>query len=105
MDLRRRSWVKSATWRIIGVVVLAHISYAITRDWGQTTGITLIFHGLRLILYYCHERLWERIAWGRLKHPLSHLPVRGDLTENDHRIIERFLQERQYLARPPEYQI
>jgi uncharacterized membrane protein len=105
MDLKKRSWAKSVTWRLIGIVLLGFITYAITKDWSKTTGITVIFHGLRLILYYVHERVWERVSWGRLKHPLAHLPVRDDLTEQDHQAIERLLQERAYLARPPEYQI
>jgi hypothetical protein len=38
------SWAKSFTWRLVGIVMLGGISYAITRDWEQTTIITAIFH-------------------------------------------------------------
>jgi uncharacterized membrane protein len=105
MDRKSRSWAKSLTWRIVGVFILGAISYAITRDWGKTTIITVIFHAVRLILYYFHERLWEIIPWGRVKHPLSHLPMKEDLTEEDLKTIERLLAEGRYLAERPEYEI
>ncbi len=105
MDTRRRSWVKSLTWRIAGIVILGVISYAFTRDLAKTTNITLIFHILRLFLYYSHERIWEGISWGRVKHPLAHLQMKEDLSYDDLRAIERFLAEQKYLAQRPEYEI
>ena len=105
MDMRKRSWAKSVTWRVLGVVILYVISYLITRDWGKTTGITLIFHSLRLVLYYFHERSWERISWGKVKHPLAHLSVRENLTAEDYEAIQKFLETQRYIAQPPEYQI
>jgi len=105
MDHRRRSWAKSITWRVVGVVLLGVITYMVTRDWGKTTGITIVFHGLRLVLYYFHERLWERINWGRIRHPLAHLTLRADLTANDIEEIGRLLQEKRYLVKRPDYEI
>lgn len=104
MDSHRRSWAKSVTWRVVGIVLLGGISYAITRNWEQTTVITAIFHSLRLVLYYYHERLWERITWGKLVHPLSRFPVKGDLTPEDYDAIGDFLEERKCLTRP-DYEI
>jgi len=105
MDTKKRSWVKSLTWRLIGVFILGAISYGVTKDWAKTTGITVIFHGIRLVLYYFHERVWEVIPWGRIKHPLSHLVLRENLTAEDLKAIERLLEEEKYLAQQPEYQI
>ena len=105
MDTKGRSWIKSLTWRIVGVIILGAISYAITRDWSKTTTITVIFHVVRLILYYFHERLWEVISWGRIKHPLAHLPMKDGLTPDDCRRIEKLLSEHRYLAEAPEYEI
>jgi uncharacterized membrane protein len=83
MDTKRRSWVKSVTWRVIGIVLLGVISYAITRDLAKMTVITILFHGIRLFLYYFHERIWESVDWGRVKHPLAGLPVTEELTPED----------------------
>lgn len=97
MDTRARSWVKSVVWRLIGIVILGTISYGITGSWKQMTVITLLFHSIRVVLYYYHERVWERIKWGRLKHPLSDLPVKEKPTPEDLEIIARKLRELGYM--------
>lgn len=66
-EMKRRSWVKSITWRLIGIVMLGAISWLFTHDWEQASLITVTFHGFRLVLYYYHERYWEKIEWGRIK--------------------------------------
>lgn len=97
MDTKMRSWMKSIVWRVIGIILLAAISYIITNDWKMMTIITIIFHGIRVILYYYHERFWEHISWGRLKHPLSSLPVRKELTPEDINIIRDRLERLGYI--------
>jgi uncharacterized membrane protein len=105
VDTPKRSWAKSITWRIIGVVILGGISYAVTRDLSAVTLITLVFHGVRLILYYWHERFWQRVTWGKIKHPLDHFCMKGSLTTSDIEDIRVLLEERGYVSKPPEYQI
>ncbi len=67
VDSSARSWVKSITWRVIGIVILGALVWLFTHDWQETTLITITFHTIRLVLYYYHERAWERIGWGRKK--------------------------------------
>ena len=67
VDSKTRSWVKSITWRVMGIVILGALAWLFTRDWQETTLITITFHAIRLVLYYFHEREWERIGWGRKK--------------------------------------
>ncbi len=105
MDTRRRSMAKSLAWRIIGIAILGAIVYAMTGSWQKTGGITVLFHGVRLVLYYWHERIWDRVSWGKLKHPLACLPVRKDLSPEDYDKIRRLLDEHNYTAKEPEYQI
>jgi len=57
-ETNTRSAVKSIIWRIVGVVVLATVTYAYTRKWIQTSLITVIHHGTFLFVFYAHERLW-----------------------------------------------
>jgi len=90
---------------VIGIVILGIISYLITSDWKMMTGITVLFHSIRVILYYWHERLWERITWGKLNHPLERFAVKENLTREDYEAIRRFLEDQQFIGRPPEYQI
>jgi len=65
MDTRLRSLVKSATWRTTGILVLGTITWVITGNWIQTTYITAAFNIVQVVLYYFHERLWERTNWGK----------------------------------------
>jgi len=60
-ETRLRSSAKSILWRVLGVLILATITYAYTREWIQTGLITVIHHGVFLFVFYFHERLWLRI--------------------------------------------
>ncbi len=97
LETRSRAWIKSFVWRILGIVILGIISRLATHSWKEMTIITIIFHSVRVILYYFHERVWERISWGRIKHPLSSLPVNKELTPGDLKIIQNQLKELGYI--------
>lgn len=60
-ETRLRSSTKSVLWRIVGVLILATVTYAYTRQWIQTGLITFIHHGVFLFVFYFHERLWLKI--------------------------------------------
>lgn len=97
LETHTRAWVKSIVWRILGIVILGAISWLVTHNWKEMTIITVIFHVVRVILYYFHERVWERIPWGRIKHPLSSLPVNKELTPEDLKIIQNQLKDLGYI--------
>ncbi len=56
-----RSSTKSVIWRIFGILILAAITYAYTRQWLQTGLITVLHHGIFLVVFYLHERIWLRV--------------------------------------------
>lgn len=64
-DLKIRSLTKSFTWRALGVFILLPLTYLFTGKWESAALLTLVFHLIRMVLYYYHERLWERVSWGR----------------------------------------
>jgi uncharacterized membrane protein len=96
-ETHARAWVKSLVWRMLGIVILGSISWIITHSWKEMTIITVFFHSVRVILYSIHERLWEKISWGRVKHPLSILPVKKELKPEDLKLIQGQLGELGYL--------
>ena len=65
MDKKKRSLIKSLTWRTSTSIVLMTIGWIFTRDIEQTTLMTIIYTIIQFILYYLHERIWEKIKWGR----------------------------------------
>ena len=97
MDTKKRSIVKSLTWRVIGVVLLGAISYMITGNWKEMTIITILFHSIRVVLYYYHERGWERVSWGKIMHPLSELPVKQKLAPADFEIVRKKVKSLGYI--------
>ena len=60
-ELKKRSALKSFIWRIVGVFVLATVTYAYTGDWITTGLVTFIHHGIFLLVFYFHERTWLKI--------------------------------------------
>lgn len=65
MDSKKRSIVKSLIWRITGIVILMVIAYSVTEDLKVVSLITILFHSIRVVLYYFHERMWNKISWGK----------------------------------------
>ena len=67
METHWRSIVKAVVWRILGVIILGGLSWGLTKSWEDTSIITISFNSIRLVLYYFHERAWDRVSWGRKK--------------------------------------
>lgn len=97
LNTKKRYWVKSVSWRLVAVTVLAIVAYSVTGEWEQVTFITLLYHGIQIIIYYLHERVWERISWGQVKHPLATIPVNRELTPEDMDIVVKRLKEMGYV--------
>lgn len=67
MDSHWRSIVKSITWRLIAVAITILISYIWLHEWGSSIALSLTANGIKALLYYLHERGWNRIDFGRKK--------------------------------------
>jgi len=66
-DNHTRSVAKAISWRITGTVDTILISWLITREFKFALSIGFVELFTKIILYYGHERLWNRISFGRLK--------------------------------------
>lgn len=91
MDTNLRSLIKSISWRLIGIVLLGLISYWITNNLKEMTIITLIFHSIRFVLYYFHERIWEHISWGKYRSPLCKIHINRNLSDEEQRSVQELL--------------
>jgi uncharacterized membrane protein len=60
-----RSLIKAISWRMTGTLDTVIISYLITGRirWALSIGFVELF--TKVALYYLHERLWNRISFGR----------------------------------------
>jgi uncharacterized membrane protein len=73
-DKHYRSLVKAVSWRMTGSVDTLIISYLITRQikWALTISGVELF--TKIGLYYVHERVWEKLSFGRLKEAKKDKP-------------------------------
>jgi len=58
MDTHKKSALKSFIWRILGIIVLATITWIFTKSWITVGLVTIIHHATFLLVFYLHERLW-----------------------------------------------
>jgi uncharacterized membrane protein len=67
IEKQRRSVVKAISWRITGTLDTVVISFLITGHirWALSIGFVELF--TKVTLYYFHERLWNRISYGRVQ--------------------------------------
>ena len=61
----RRSFVKTVTWRLTGSLSTFIISLLISSDFAVAGTIAITQVIANTLLYYLHERVWNRISWGK----------------------------------------
>lgn len=59
-----RSLVKAITFRTIMVSIGSLIAYAFTHNISISVGIFLVHSVIATIVYFIHERIWDRVGWG-----------------------------------------
>ncbi len=67
MESHRRSIAKALSWRLLATLITTTLVYLLTGkgEFAATVGLadTLI----KFFIYFAHERLWNRISYGRQK--------------------------------------
>tara|TARA_R100000808_G_C2146575_1_gene154498 strand:+ start:787 stop:1518 length:732 start_codon:yes stop_codon:yes gene_type:complete len=67
INTRKRNIAKAASWKTIGFITLSVLTYLITGSLKQMTYIAILYHLCMLMAYMLHERLWDKILWGKTK--------------------------------------
>lgn len=60
-----RSMVKALSWRILGTLDTILISWIISGNLNIAFSIGSIELITKTFIYYFHERLWNKIKWGK----------------------------------------
>lgn len=68
-DKAYRSVVKTISWRVLGTIDTMVISYLITGSLVMAASIGSIEVVTKMVLYYFHERAWNKSNFGRAKAP------------------------------------
>ena len=64
-----RSILKTISWRTVGTLDTIIIAYFITGDLTMAASIGSIELFTKMLLYYFHERAWNKISVGKEKEP------------------------------------
>jgi uncharacterized membrane protein len=62
MATHKNSLVKTVSWEVFHLVVLAGIIYIFTGEWEYAGFGALLYIGIESLGYYIHERLWVRFG-------------------------------------------
>lgn len=68
MVSKSRSLIKSLTWRVVAIITTFVSIYIITGKIDFALQGTVLTNTINFILYYVHERGWDKISWGRLNN-------------------------------------
>jgi uncharacterized membrane protein len=77
-ETHTRSLVKTISWRALGTLDTFAISWFLTGRLAMASSIAGAEIFTKLAWYYCHERVWAAISWGRHRPPHPH-PGAGQL--------------------------
>ena len=65
MDGYARTLLKPLSWRASATITTMVIVYLYTREMALSLGVGIFEVTSKLALYYFHERIWQKITWGR----------------------------------------
>lgn len=62
-----RSIVKTITYRILIVISTFIITFYLTGELKFSLELTAVANIVNTVLYYLHERVWNKVRWGKTK--------------------------------------
>jgi uncharacterized membrane protein len=69
LDTHKRSIAKSISWRILAGFITACVALVMTGKPDFAIKIGIADTVTKLLIYYLHERVWDKIGYGRVKAP------------------------------------
>ena len=69
MEHPKRTLVKTLTWRLIAVLTTIGVVYLYYGNAKESIVVGGVANLFKMVLYYVHERIWNRVHFGRQKPP------------------------------------
>ena len=69
MESTKRTISKAISWQLLGLIMMSLISYSFTGSVSGAISLSLASMVSGLIFYIIHERIWQKIQWGKLQGP------------------------------------
>lgn len=67
METPTRSIIKALSWRVIATLITTVLVYMLTGEADFAAKVGLADTSIKLLIYFTHERLWNRIPFGKQK--------------------------------------
>lgn len=64
METTKRSVLKAISWRLVGTASVLIISLVVTGSFALAGSIAIGQFVINTMLYFFHERIWNKITWG-----------------------------------------
>jgi uncharacterized membrane protein len=66
-DKHYRSFAKAVSWRVTGTIDTIVIAFLVTGKVNRALAIGGIEVFTKIALFYLHERVWDKLPFGRVK--------------------------------------
>lgn len=63
-ESRKRTIIKGITWRLVSSLQSFFVMLFFTENVSDTLKMIIIFNLSGFVLFYLHERIWNRSKWG-----------------------------------------
>ena len=71
-DTKKRSLIKTISWRIMSFIALFIVGMALGLSGNDALWWTIVNNISFIVVHYIHERVWNRINWGKIaKAPVA----------------------------------
>ncbi len=95
-DFQKRSIAKTISWRVTATLTTIFIVYLFTGKMTLSIGVGFVEAFSKMVLYFIHERAWQRVKWGM--HPLASIELKKrNLDKKDILLVKEKLRELGYL--------
>lgn len=64
MEEKKRTFVRTAIWRVCAYCGTSVVIYILTKDLTNAFSFGLIDHSIKFVCQYIYERMWNKIKWG-----------------------------------------
>ena len=69
METSSRSLAKAISYRFFGSLSTGALVYFFTGSAKVSVGAAILDSLIKIVLFFLHERVWQRISYGRSKAP------------------------------------
>ena len=73
-ESKKRSLLKGISWRITGTIDTLILSYFFTGSIQIALAIGSTEVVTKVVLFYFHERFWNKLSWGKMNLGMSPKP-------------------------------